>query len=44
MQKNYAMFEIRNPPEAPRTPTNEEYFLIHQMRNKEINNKFKQWQ
>ena len=39
MQKNYAMFEIRNPPEAPRTPTNEEYFLIHQMRNKEINNK-----
>ena len=39
MEKNNALFEITNPPEGPRTPTNEECFNIHQMRNKEVNNK-----
>ena len=39
MAKNNALFEIRNPPEGPRTPSNEDCFNIHQMRNKEINNK-----
>jgi len=39
MEKNNALFEIRNPPQSPRSPTNEEYFLIHEMRNKEVNNK-----
>ena len=39
LEKNNALFEIKTPPQGPRTPTNEEYFLIHQMRNKEINNK-----
>ena len=38
LEKNNALFQIKNAPEPPRNPSNEEYFKIHEMRTQKVDN------
>lgn len=38
LEKNNALFQIKNAPDPPRNPSNEEYFKIHEMRTQKVDN------